>query len=65
MTRQQALKKLLEPITWSWSSSVTSRQCLVELRFNEVSVAYPFLTQQEKKQADKWKRQNKNSELWD
>lgn len=63
--RTIALKKLLRPITWSWSSSVESRRSLVNSRHCEVSLVYPFLTESERKVCREWRKKEAHSGLWD
>ena len=65
LTREKALNNLLQPITWNWGSSIKARQDLVSKRFNDVRTAYPFLTDDEKAKADKWKKDESHSGLWD
>lgn len=65
MDRKEALKELLQPITWNWSSSIAFRQILVTKKRLAVKNAYPFLTDDEKKLADKWLEEEKHDGLWD
>lgn len=64
-TREDALRKLLEPIQWGWSSSVRARQNYVCQRHAEVRAAYPFLMPEERAKADAWRKAEAHSELWD
>ena len=64
-TRLNALKELLEPITWSLSSSIPSRQNIVYSRVSQVNLVYPFLTNEEKVLADEWFKNEEHSGLWE
>lgn len=61
----KALHQLLEPIIWSWSSSVSARQNLVYKRRSEVALVLPFLTTTMKELAEEWMREERHSGLWD
>lgn len=63
--RLQAFMELLRPIEWSWGSSIPARQALVHGRHRLVMTAYPFMTDEEKKQADEWFVKEKHDGLWD
>ena len=65
MTRKEALDKLLQPITWNWSSPVRARQNLVSSRHSQVRTVYPFLLDDERGLADAWFKDNRFSDLWD
>lgn len=64
-SREDALKELLKPIKWSWSSSIYARQNLVSKRHAAVDNVYPFLTDEEKQLADAWFEKESYSGLWD
>ena len=61
----EVLDKLLQPITWDWSSSICARQNLVCLRHDKVRLVLPFLTGNDLERANKWLAENKHSGLWD
>jgi hypothetical protein len=65
VTSKEMLDKLLEPITWSWSSSIRARQNLVESRREKVTLVLPFLSEEDTSKANKWLSDNKHSGLWD
>jgi hypothetical protein len=65
LTREKALAKLLQPITWNWSSPIRARQELVYRKRDDVRTIYPFLTTEEKIQADKWFKEESHSDLWE
>lgn len=65
LTRKQSLDKLLQPITWSWSSSIAFRQNLVSQRRHDVAVVMPFLTPSERKRAEQWMKDEAHDGLWD
>lgn len=64
-TRLNALKEILQPITWSLSSSIPFRQNLVCSRVAQVNLVYPFLTNEEKILADEWFKNEDYSNLWE
>ena len=64
-TRQEAMTNLLRPIKWDLSSNISARQNLVCNRHEEVRTVYPFMSDDEKKRADKWFIDEDHSELWD
>lgn len=64
-TRQEAMTNLLRPIKWDWSSNIRARQNLVCNRHEEVRTVYQFMSDDEKKRADKWFIDEDHSELWD
>ena len=64
-TREEALGRLLTPITWPASSSIRARQNLVTACFTKVNAVVPFLNESELKRVEKWKAKNKHSGLWD
>jgi hypothetical protein len=61
----KALHRLLEPIEWSWSSSVSARQNLVYKRRSEVALVLPFLVGTMRELASEWMREERHSGLWD
>jgi len=65
MTREQALKELLQPITWNPTSSVATRRDLVRCRRRAVGVVMPFLTEDEQKQVGEWVIKEAHDGLWD
>lgn len=63
--RDELLDKLLEPIIWSYSTSIRYRQDLVVKRRSEVRLVYPFLTEDEKARAKEWLRKERYEGLWE
>lgn len=61
----ESLDKLLEPITWDWSSSIRARQNLVFSRHEKVRLVLPFLSGSDLEKANKWLVENKHSGLWE
>lgn len=61
----KAFAKLLEPIKWSYGTSLGYRKELVSSRREEVRKVYPFLTAKQKKLAKEWMAKEQHSGLWD
>ena len=64
LSREQALEKLLKPITWDNRTSLKTRKNYITGLRSKVSIAYPFMNAEEKELADKWFEDEKYSELW-
>lgn len=60
-----ALHKLLQPIKWSWSSGITSRQNLVFDRHRQVRLVKPFTTGSARKLVSSWLATEGHDGLWD
>jgi hypothetical protein len=65
MTREQALSRLLSPIEWHPSSSIPARKALVVRRHERLDIVLPFLTEEEKDKAEKWRKEEQHNGLWD
>ena len=65
LDRKTQFEALLQPCTWSWSSSIETRRNIVAERRKAVRIAYPFFTDEEKKLADKWLESETHQDLWD
>ena len=65
ISREEALKKLLQPITWSPRSSIPHRQNHVTNIRKEVLLVFPFLMNDEKLKALEWLDREKHEDLWD
>ena len=63
--REEALRELLSPIVWDWSTNITHRKELVSSRRLTVATVFPFLYDEEKIRAKKWEREESHSELWE
>jgi hypothetical protein len=64
-SREAAIKHLLRPIKWDWSSSIRARQNLVSARHIEVTSDRPLLTAEERARADAWAKAEAHAGLWD
>ncbi len=63
--KDRVLNKMLEPIVWDWSSSITARQNLVSYRHRQVRLVLPFLYGEDLDRAKKWLEEERHSDLWD
>ncbi len=64
ISRERALARLLQPVIWSDSSSVRSRQNAVDAAHRTVDLIYPFLDPAEKALADAWRKVELHAGLW-
>ena len=65
LSREQALALMLQPITWSPSSSIQGRQNQVIKTREEVFLVFPFLTADEQLKALYWLNRERHEDLWD
>lgn len=63
--RAHALRELLRPIKWDWSSSTRSKQNVVIARHKLVRAAFPFMDPAEQMAARHWFSDEGHGDLWE